>query len=169
MSDWRLRNIFLHVTKACNLHCSYCYFSANRPLPDEMTASEFARLWPDVVAVRPAKVVFTGGEPLMRPDTLELLSGLRDADPQHYVSRCLNSNGHLVTAEMARRLVGLVDEVRVSIDGLRARNDGLRGAGNFEAALLALDTYHAAGFEPKVLITVTNETLPDRSASIRVA
>ena len=23
-----LRNVFLHVTKACNLLCSYCYFSA---------------------------------------------------------------------------------------------------------------------------------------------
>jgi MoaA/NifB/PqqE/SkfB family radical SAM enzyme len=40
-----LRNIFLHVARACNLRCAYCYFSASRPLPDEMTTEEFARLW----------------------------------------------------------------------------------------------------------------------------
>src|SRR5689334_16030831 len=91
------RNVFLHVTKACNLHCTYCYFSAKKPLPDEMTTEDFARLWPEMVKVRPQKVIFTGGEPLLRPDILDLLRGLRDADPEHRILRCLNSNGHLVT------------------------------------------------------------------------
>ena len=29
----------------------------------EITAAELGRLWPELVAVRPQKVVFTGGEP----------------------------------------------------------------------------------------------------------
>lgn len=156
-----LRNVFLHVTKACNLHCTYCYFSASKALPDEMTTAQFAHLWPELVALRPQKVILTGGEPLLRPDILELLRGLRDADPHHHVLRCLNTNGHLVTPELARQLVGLADEVRVSLDGLRERNDTLRGAGNFEAAVRALETYYAVGFEPKVLVTITAHTLPD--------
>lgn len=156
-----LRNVFLHVTKACNLYCHYCYFSARKPLPDELTTDDFTRLWPSLVAVRPQKVVLTGGEPLLRPDILDLLRGLKAADPEHHSLRCLNTNGHLVTAELARALVGLADEVRVSLDGLRERNDAQRGAGNFEAALRALDTYYAVGFEPKVLITVTAQSLPD--------
>jgi MoaA/NifB/PqqE/SkfB family radical SAM enzyme len=157
----RLRNVFLHVTKACNLYCKYCYFSANKPLPDEMTVTEFARLWPELVAVRPQKVVFTGGESLLRPDILDLLRGLRDADPEHHILRCLNSNGHLVTPELARALVGLADEVRVSLDAMSERNDALRGEGNFEAAVRALETYYAVGFEPKVLVTVTAHSLSD--------
>jgi MoaA/NifB/PqqE/SkfB family radical SAM enzyme len=157
----RLRNVFLHVTKACNLHCSYCYFSARKPLPDEMTTEEFTRLWPQLVAVRPQKVVFTGGEPLLRKDILTLLTDLRTADSEHHVVRCLNSNGHLVTPQLASQLVGLADEVRVSLDGLRDRNDQLRGRGNFDAAVRALDCYYAVGFEPKVLVTVTSLALPD--------
>jgi len=156
-----LRNVFLHVTKACNLRCAYCYFSASRPLPGEMTTEEFARLWPEMVALRPQKVVFTGGEPLLRPDILELLSGLRAADPEHHVLRCLNTNGHLVTPELARALVGLADEVRVSLDALPERNDALRGKGNFDAAMRALEYYYAVGFEPKVLVTITSISLPD--------
>ena len=156
-----LRSIFLHVTKACNLHCSYCYFSAKKPLPDEMSTFDFQRLWPEFVELRPQKVIFTGGEPLLRPDILDLLRGLRDADPEHRVLRCLNTNGHLVTPDLAKELVGLADEVRVSIDALQERNDALRGAGNFDAALKALDTYYAVGFEPKALVTVTSAGLPD--------
>lgn len=156
-----LRNVFLHVTKACNLSCSYCYFSASKPLPDELTTEELAHLWPDLVTLRPHKVIFTGGEPLLRPDILDLLRGLRQADPEHHILRCLNSNGHLVTPDLARQLVGLADEVRVSLDALPARNDALRGAGNFEAALRALETYYAVGFEPKALVTVTAPSLPD--------
>ncbi|MBI4673447.1 MAG: radical SAM protein [Chloroflexi bacterium] len=156
-----LRNVFLHVTKACNLHCSYCYFSASKPLPDEVTTDEFMRLWEDMVALRPHKVILTGGEPLLRPDILDLLRGLKAADPQHHVLRCLNTNGHLVTRELARELVGLADEVRVSIDALAARNDALRGEGNFDAAMRALDEYYRVGFEPKVLVTVTQTSSPD--------
>src|SRR4029453_18700825 len=107
MTTVPLRGVFLHVTKACNLHCAYCYFSARKPMPDEMTAAEYRSLWPDLVALRPEKIIFTGGEPLLRDDLLELLDDLRAADPGHAVTRCLNSNGHLVTPELARRLVGL--------------------------------------------------------------
>ena len=156
-----LRNVFLHVTKACNLRCDYCYFSASKPLPGELTTAELGRVWPELVAVRPQKVVFTGGEPLLREDIFALLAGLRDADPEHRVRRCLNTNGHLVTAAVANALVGLADEVRVSIDALAERNDAHRGAGNFAAALAALDCLYAAGFEPKALVTVTSATLPD--------
>jgi radical SAM protein with 4Fe4S-binding SPASM domain len=156
-----LRNVFLHVTKACNLYCKYCYFSARRPLSGEMTTEEFSGLWPEMVALRPQKVIFTGGEPLLRLDILDLLRGLRDADPRHCVLRCLNTNGHLVTPELARELVGLADEVRVSLDAMPERNDALRGQGNFEAAMRALETFHAVGFEPKVLLTVTAYSLPD--------
>ena len=156
-----LKNVYLHVTRACNLHCSYCYFSASKPLPDEMTSEEFGRLWPDLVALRPHKIIFTGGEPLLRPDILDLLRGLRDADPEHHVLRCLNTNGRLATPELAHELVSLVDEVRVSIDAMPQRNDALRGKGSFEAAVRALETYYAVGFEPKVLVTVTSYGLPD--------
>lgn len=156
-----LRNVFLHVTKACNLYCKYCYFSASRPLPDEMTTDEFMHLWPQLVAIRPRKVIFTGGEPLLRSDILDLLQGLKEADPQHHVLSCLNTNGHLVTSELAKQLVGLADEVRVSLDAMRERNDALRGEGNFDAAVRALETYYAVGSEPKVLVTVTAHGLPD--------
>jgi len=133
-----LRSVFLHMTKACNLLCSYCYFAASKPLPNEMSTEDYSALWPVLVALCPQKIIFTGGEPLLRPDILDLLYGLRAADPEHRVLRCVNTNGHQVTPELARAMVGVVDEVRVSLDGLAERNDAQRGQGNFEAAVRAL-------------------------------
>lgn len=156
-----LRSVFLHVTKACNLRCAPCYFSAREPMPGEMTTGDFADLWPQLAALRPVKVVFTGGEPLLRADILELLRGLKGSDPEHHVLRCLNTNGHLASPELARNLVGLADEVRVSLDGLRERNDAIRGRGNFDTALRALEFFYDAGFEPKVLVTITAMNVAD--------
>ncbi len=160
----KIKTVFLHATRACNLRCNYCYFSAAKPQPDEMSSDEFERFWPELVAIEPDKVVFTGGEPLLRRDIVDLLIGLRKSDPEHRVLRCLNSNGHGVTRDLAQELVGLVDEVRVSIDALMQRNDALRGKGNFASAIRALEVYRAVGFEPKALITVTAVSLPDLHA-----
>jgi MoaA/NifB/PqqE/SkfB family radical SAM enzyme len=75
--------------------------------------------------------------------------------------RCLNTNGQLVTPEIAERLERLVDEIRVSVDGPRARNDALRGDGSFDAALKALGILRAAGFDPIATVTVTRPGLAD--------
>jgi MoaA/NifB/PqqE/SkfB family radical SAM enzyme len=155
-----LQNVFLHVTKACNLRCRYCYFSASRPLPDEMTLTDFERLWPDLVGLSPRKVVFTGGEPLLRPDIFDILSSLQIASSRQPITRSLNTNGFLITTEIAMQLVGLVDEVKVSLDGAREQNDWLRGTGSFDAAIRALTCLQAVGFSPRVLITVTSVVLP---------
>jgi len=155
-----LRNVFLHVTKQCNLRCRYCYFSASRPLPGELTVAEFRPLWADLVALRPRKIVFTGGEPLLRPDILELLVALRAVNGSPRVRTVLNTNGFPVTTETAHRLTGLVDEVRVSLDGAREQHDAMRGEGSFDAAVRALGRLRSAGLTPRVLVTVTPTALP---------
>jgi len=156
-----LRNAYVHVTKACNLRCEYCYFSAAAPLRDELSRKEFAALWADLVALGVRRVIVTGGEPFLRPDIADLLVDLHAADPNRTVVRCLNTNGYFITPAVAASLVGLVDEVRVSIDGLRATHDYLRGPGSFGAAISALRYFYEVGFEPKALVTVTSTSLPD--------
>jgi MoaA/NifB/PqqE/SkfB family radical SAM enzyme len=159
-----MRNVFVHLTSACNLRCKYCYFSASKPQLDEMTTNEVIRLWPSIITIRPQKIVITGGEPLLRQDLIELLRAFRHIDPDHQIRCCLNSNGHLVTPELAADLSGLVDEIRISLDGLRDGNDALRGQGNFDSAMWALRCFVNAGMEPRAVVTVTSETVSDLEA-----
>lgn len=163
-----LRTVFLHVTPRCNLRCAYCYLPAGGRLRNELSSADLRLIWPDIVRLSANKLVITGGEPLLRADILELLRDLKQADAEHSVTRCLNTNGYRVTPALAEALVGLADEVRVSVDALQERNDAMRGTGSFKAAVRALDTLHRVGFEPKALITVTASGLPDLEELVRL-
>lgn len=156
-----MKNVFLHITRECNLRCTYCYSSSGIPMRNELSSQELARLWGEIAALQPEKVIFTGGEPLSRPDLVDLLGGLRQVDPERRIRSCLNTNGILVTQAVADRLHGLVDEVRISLDGMRERNDRLRGHGSFDAAIRALGILQKASLEPSVTITLTSEGAPD--------
>ena len=99
-----LRDLRISVTDRCNFRCVYCMpknvFDADfefLPHAELLTFEEIARVAGIFVERGVQKIRLTGGEPLLRPDILELLRGLKAADPQHHVLRCLNTNGHLVT------------------------------------------------------------------------
>jgi MoaA/NifB/PqqE/SkfB family radical SAM enzyme len=158
-----LSSVFLHVTRRCNARCVYCYLPADRPSEEEeeLSLGDWVSVWPSLLALSPQRIVFTGGEPLLRPDILKLIDTLAEADGDHGVSRCLNTNGRGVTRDLARALIGRADEVRVSIDAMPARNDALRGPGAYAAAVNALGHLQRAGFEPIALVTVTKPSLPD--------
>jgi MoaA/NifB/PqqE/SkfB family radical SAM enzyme len=149
------RTVYLHLTRACNLRCRYCYFDAGAAMPREMSLSELEPLFADVAALEPKKLVFTGGEPLLRTDLFEVASAFREADTARAVRLCLVSNGLLVDEDMAARLVACFDEVRVSVDGPEDINDRLRGPGSFRAARRAIQRLRDAGLGPGVSVTVT--------------
>jgi radical SAM protein with 4Fe4S-binding SPASM domain len=74
------------LTRACPLACRHCRAQARTERhPAELTTEEGVRLLDDVAAAFPgAVVILTGGEPLTRPDVLELAAagaerGLRTA------------------------------------------------------------------------------------------
>jgi MoaA/NifB/PqqE/SkfB family radical SAM enzyme len=123
-----------NVTQRCNLKCEHCYAHATtRVTPDELTTAEGKALIDDLAAFGAPVMLFSGGEPLARPDLIELAEyavakGMRAV---------ISTNGTMIKEEVADRLkdVGL-SYVGVSLDGLQPTNDRFRGVnGAFEAAL----------------------------------
>ena len=158
-----LRTAYVHITRACQLRCARCYASAGEPLAGELDTAELRCLWQDLVALRPGKVVVTGGEPLLRADAIELLAALRDADPARAIRVAVNTNGRLVTRDLASRLAPLIDEARISVDGPERYHDGLRGRGSFELAMRAFNHLRRVGITARAGITVTASLLPHLS------
>jgi len=162
-----LQTVYVHVTDSCNLACLYCCRSAGSPSEGELTAAELASLWREVVALEPAKVVITGGEPCMRPDLLALLESYRQADPARRVRCCLNTNGTLVTPLLAQRIASLVDEVRMSVGhdwpaGTTAGRRGQQpGAEPLEVAWPVLEVFREAGIEVVAMVPVTRCVLAE--------
>lgn len=117
--------VLMQVTNRCNMQCSFCDFWPHpAPRSQELTVAEYRRLAAELSALGCFLVSIEGGEPLARPDLVELVQALS----QRHVTT-LFTNGWFVTAEKARALfaAGLAHAC-VSIDYADAqRHDRKRG------------------------------------------
>ena len=149
--------IYFHVTKRCNLRCDYCYFSAGVPMKKELSTKEAHSILESACLLNPRRVVFTGGEPLVRKDILELAQAFKNIGNEIHL--CIMTNGTLINEENAEDLVKNFDEIRISIDGLKGINDAMRGKGTFEKTMKAFRCLLNAGSDPVAFITVTSSNL----------
>jgi len=150
----RPKTVYLHLTKRCNLGCIYCYFDAAKPMEPELSLDELNGLFRDILLLKPKRLVFTGGEPLLRSDIFDIAHLFRQIDVEKQISLCLMSNGILVNNQTSLSIARLFDEVRISVDGLEEVNDRLRGKGSFQKAMKAIDSLKNARLSPGVSITV---------------
>lgn len=141
------------VTKACNLRCVHCYASADaQPAVGELSFDEGIALLDDLRAFGVPAVLFSGGEPLVRPDTLELIGYAQSIG----LSCTLSTNGVLIDGAMADRLAALgLKYAGISLDGTERRHDKLRGkTGAFAATLTAIDHCRSRGIKVGLRFTV---------------
>ena len=109
----------ISLTDKCNFRCRYCMPGGHvKFMPDEklMRAGEIAGLASIFVRLGVDRIRLTGGEPTLRPDLEEILSGLSQLE----VSLSMTSNGFLLDGklEMLRRY-GLM-KLNISLDSLDA-------------------------------------------------
>ncbi len=155
------RLIAWEVTQACNLACRHCRAEARtQPAPGELTTEEAEALIDTFPQVGDPIVIFTGGEPLMRPDVFRLAAYARDKG-----LRCVMSpNGTLISADTAARMREAgISRCSISLDGHDAAgHDTFRGVpGAFEASLRGIDFLKKAGIEFQINTTVTKSNLED--------
>ena len=142
------------ITKACNLRCVHCYASAGADAaPEELSHEEGKALLDDLKKFKVPAVLFSGGEPLVRPDALDLMRYASD----HLGLRCtLSTNGTQIDAAMARSLADIgLTYVGMSIDGMREQHDKLRGQrGCFDQTLEAFKYCKDVGLRVGARFTV---------------
>jgi MoaA/NifB/PqqE/SkfB family radical SAM enzyme len=63
-----------NITRTCNLRCVHCYNDSGLEKPcNEITTAKAKEVIDDLAAFDVPSILFSGGEPLMRPDLLELI------------------------------------------------------------------------------------------------
>jgi len=157
-----------NATRRCNLHCAHCYSdSKDREYPGELTTAEGRRLIGELAEFGVPTVLFSGGEPLMRADLLELAAATREAG----MRTVLSTNGTLLDADAARDVAAAgFSYVGVSIDGIGRRHDKLRGKrGAFEAALGGIRAARAAGLRTGVRFTIHRLNRPELGSIFELA
>lgn len=131
-------------TRTCNLRCVHCYMDSEaEKYQGELNTEEAKRFIDDLADFRVPVLLFSGGEPLIRPDFFELAEyAIRKG-----IRVTLSTNGTLISQEVAQRLKTTgVGYVGISLDGLRDVNDQFRGKeGAFEAAMHGIQNCVAVG------------------------
>ena len=122
-----------NCTRTCNLKCEHCYAQSDGKLYPQLSTEEAKAMIDDLAAFGAPVLLFSGGEPTMRPDLLELIRYAKDSGMRVVIS----TNGTLITKELAAAFaeVGL-SYVGVSFDGDPETHDRFRGVkGSFDRAI----------------------------------
>ena len=174
----RPRLIALEVTRRCNARCRFCAFpsSPERGGEGELSRSEIEEIFRDPLSHRLDLLRITGGEPLLRADLPQMISGIfLRARPRLIY---LTTNGTL--PEALADLLTVVEKNRIriflqiSVDGEGEIHDRVRGVpGAFAQVIRSLELIRQRRerfpFPAGINHTLTPENLEWRDRVISIA
>jgi radical SAM protein len=153
--------VIWETTQACGLACRHCRASA-RPFrdPEELTTAEGRRLVEDVARMGTPLIVFSGGDPVSRPDLTELI---RHAKRQDLRAATIPAATERLTRGLVCDLADAgLDQMALSLDYPKADlHDSFRGVpGAFAKTMAAAGWAHDEGLPLQINTTVCAETAP---------
>jgi putative heme d1 biosynthesis radical SAM protein NirJ1 len=149
-----------NCTKTCNLKCIHCYAgSESKKYEGELTHAEAKRFIDDLAAFNVPVILFSGGEPLIREDIMDLAKYAT----RHGIRVTFSTNGTLIDKEMAKDLKTIgVGYVGISLDGIGENNDRFRGKkGAFDAALRGIQNCLEVGQRVGLRFTINRHNYAD--------
>jgi radical SAM protein len=154
--------VIWETTQACDLACLHCRACAvPQRDPRELTTGEAKRLVDDICRFGRPLLVLTGGDPLKRPDAVEIVRYGTDAG----LRVALTPSG---TPLMTPRVLGELHDagmsrLAVSLDGATAaQHDAFRGvAGSFDWTIRMLETARSLGISTQINTTISRHNVHD--------
>lgn len=145
--------VSIEITSKCNLKCKHCYAEAGFEQEKEMTGAEMLDLIDQFYSIDVGALIFTGGEPLCRPEIFEIAQYASERG----FTLTLSSNGTLIDMETASKIMGSgFSRVQVSIDGINeTQHEALTGVkGSYRKTLNSLENLEKAGIAECFVATV---------------
>ena len=130
----------------------------------ELSTAEAKDLIEQAAEARASTFIFTGGEPFIRRDLLELARFSRGRGLQTNVI----TNGHYVTKDNAAEVADAFHNVSISIDGTMEHHDRSRGRGSWGRAVHAIELLSQAGVNIDVNSVLNKFALPDVAELLRL-
>ncbi len=159
--DVRARPIYAvwEVTLACDLACRHCGSRAGSARPDELTTAECLNLVDQMADLGVKEVTLIGGEAYLRDDWTEIVRAIRARGMQS----TMTTGGRGLTSARAQAAADAgLQSVSVSVDGLEAVHDRLRGVkGSHAAAFVALRNLRDAGLKVSVNTQINRLSMPE--------
>lgn len=152
-----------NITRRCNLRCVHCYSGSEcKSYPNELTSEQCRAVIDDLAEFNVPAVLLSGGEPLTRPDLLDIARYGRDKG----LRLTLSTNGTLIDERSAKRIVDTgFTYVGISLDGVGEVNDHFRGViGAFDWAMHAMDRLRGLGQRVGLRMTLTRHNVEQLDA-----
>ena len=112
-------NLRISVTQRCNLRCPYCHREGETSPSTEMYPSEILQITRIALALGISRVKLTGGEPLLRPDILQIVKGVAKLRGVRDLS--MTTNGTLLSSQAKALRKNGLERVNVNIPTLRSK------------------------------------------------
>lgn len=115
------RYVSIALTNACELSCPFCYAPK---VPGRLNADAVLAWAQELDSAGTLGIGFGGGEPTAHPDFARICM---DVARRTKLAVTFTTHGHRMNAELAASLQGSVHFIRVSMDGVGATYERLRG------------------------------------------
>ena len=148
--------VIWNITRRCNLKCRHCYsVSSDHDFPGELTHEQAVAVLDDLARFRIPALILSGGEPLSRPDCLDLARRAKG----HGLYTALSSNGTPIVGKTADEVAEIgFDYVGISLDGTGRLNDWFRGKdGAYGDALAGVRACIRRGVKVGLRFTLTDD------------
>jgi cyclic pyranopterin phosphate synthase len=150
-------NLRVSLTPKCNLSCIYCHREGEKDPEAPLTAAEIAEVLRVAAGFGIRSVKFTGGEPLLRPDLIEIVKSVPAG-----VESSITTNGTLLAGLAADLKKAGLRRVNVSIDSLDpATYKKIAGTDRLSDVLDGIDAALATGLTPVKLNMVVLKGIND--------
>ena len=146
-----------HITHSCDLHCRHCYDRSRRDDVDFEPGGDILDQMRQFCRDQHVggQVSFSGGNPFMHPRFVDLYRAAHERNLTPAILGNPVSEAELDTILAIRTPVFY----QVSLEGLQAHNDHIRGTGNFDAVLNFLDLLKKKKIYSMVMLTLTRANL----------
>ncbi len=146
----RIKRIDIAVSINCNLKCKMCGYREPIENEKELKKEDVFRLLVEARDLGLERIVFSGGEVLMRKDIFDIVSYARDLNLREIA---VVTNGTMVNEENAKKLVESgTTNVSISLEGEEHINDFIRGEGTYKKAVEAIKMFKK--YEEKLVISI---------------
>lgn len=159
--------ISMNTTKKCNLRCKQCFTESGINMKYELNTKKIFNLFDQMRELGTFFICLGGGEPLTRPDLLDIL----EYGKNKQLAVSVVSNGLLLTKEYIEQLnTKNLDTFWISLDGLERNHELLRGKGTYSKALKALELLRD-NFNGKkaIRVTLNKNNFNDYTKLIKIA
>ena len=156
----------IEVNSACNMNCPVCFANAGVGFSLNMEQVEFMLDRFVEIEGDPEVVQFSGGEPTIHPQLLEMIQAAKDRGIRQVM---VNTNGVRIARDDAF-LDGLAKAnpvIYFQFDGLRSETyQTIRGEDLLELKMLALDRMHNAGLDAVLVAAIERGVNTDEVGAI---